>query len=35
MLFSRTGFTDALRERADRESVLLISITGGRLGLAA
>jgi AAA+ ATPase superfamily predicted ATPase len=35
MLFSRTGFTDALRERADKESVLLISPTGGRLGLVA
>jgi AAA+ ATPase superfamily predicted ATPase len=35
MLFARTGFTDALRERANKESVLLISITGGRLSLVA
>ena len=35
MLFSRTGFTDALRERADKEAVLLISVIGEHLDLVS
>jgi AAA+ ATPase superfamily predicted ATPase len=35
MLFSKTGFTDALRERADKEAVLLISVIVERLDLVS
>ncbi len=31
MLFSRSGFTDALRKKAKREAVLLVSVKGKRL----